>query len=139
MTIRKDHADSAFTKREREVMDVLFRKESATAREVWCEIGEARSYSTIRKILSILEEKGHVTHRVGDGAAFVYSPKIERDAAASTALGRLVDTFFQGSVACAVSGLLGEKGRRLSAEELERIAGIVEEAKRNAKKQKGKP
>jgi len=138
MTVRKSLSEATFTKREREVMDVLFRKQAATAREVWSEIGEARSYSTIRKILSILEEKGHVTHRVGDGAAFVYSPKIERDAAVSSALGRLVDTFFQGSVANAVSGLLGEKGSGLSAEELERIAGIVEEAKRNTKKRKGK-
>jgi BlaI family penicillinase repressor len=138
MTVRKGQSEATFTKRESEVMGILFREDSATAREIWSALGELRSYSTIRKILSILEEKGHVTRRAGNGAAIVYSPKLKRDAAASTALGRLVDTFFQGSVASAVSGLLGEKGKGLSAEELERIAVIVEEAKRNKKKQKEK-
>lgn len=135
MAIRNDQSEVKFTKRESEVMDILFRDDSATAREICSALGEARSYSTIRKTLSILEEKGYVTRRAGNGAALIYSPKLKRDAAASSALGRLVDTFFQGSVASAVSGLLGEKGRGLSAEEFERIAGILEEAKRNTKKQ----
>jgi predicted transcriptional regulator len=138
MTIRNDPSEVKFTKLESEVMDILFREDSATAREIWSALGEVRSYSTIRKTLSILEEKGHVTRRAGNGAAIIYAPKLKRDAAASTALGRLVDTFFQGSVASAVSGLLGEKGRGLSTEELERIACIVEDAKRNTKKQKEK-
>lgn len=109
-------------------MDVLFKKEEATARDVWTALGESRTYSTVRKLLSILEEKGHVTHR-SEGGAFVYSPKICRDVAASSALGRLVDTFFHGSVAGAVSSLLGEKGDKLSPEELDRIAKLIEDAK----------
>ncbi len=122
-------AESKFSRRESEVMDVLFQKGSATAREVWTALGETRTYSTVRKLLSILEEKGHVTHKT-EGAAFIYSPKIEREAAASSAIGRLVDTFFQGSVAGAVSSLLGEKGHKLSPEELDRIGKMIEDAKK---------
>lgn len=111
-------------------MEVLFRNENATARDVWSALGEARTYSTVRKQLSILEEKGHVTHRV-EGATFLYSPRVERGVAAISALTRLVDTFFQGSVAGAVSSLLGDTGDEISTEELERISGLIEEARKN--------
>ncbi|MCB1235076.1 MAG: BlaI/MecI/CopY family transcriptional regulator [Verrucomicrobiae bacterium] len=129
MAAKTAKAESKFSRRESEVMDVLFQKGSATAREVWSALGETRTYSTVRKLLSILEEKGHVEHET-QGAAFVYSPKIEREEAASSAIGRLVDTFFQGSVAGAVSSLLGEKGHKLSTEELDRISKMIEEAKK---------
>ena len=109
-------------------MDALFRAETATARNIWTALGESRTYSTIRKILSILEEKGHVTHRT-EGGAFVYSPKTKREAAAASALGRLVDTFFQGSVAGAVSSLLGESNGSISHEELDRIRAMIDDAK----------
>ena len=66
------------SRRESQVMDVLFREGKATAREVWSALGEERTYSTIRKLLSILEEKGHVSHRK-DGAVFVYSPRQRRE------------------------------------------------------------
>lgn len=121
--------DSALSRREREVMEVLFRKENATARDVWRALGETRTYSTVRKQLSILEEKGHITHRV-EGATFLYSPRVEREVAATSALTRLVDTFFQGSVAGAVSSLLGDTDGKISAEELDRIASLIEEAKK---------
>ncbi len=122
--------DSSLSRREREVMEVLFRKENATARDVWSALGESRTYSTVRKQLSILEEKGHVTHRV-EGATFLYSPRVEREVAATSALSRLVDTFFQGSVAGAVSSLLGDTGEKVSTEELERISSMIEEARKS--------
>lgn len=128
MAEKKARAETKFSRRESEVMDVLFQKGSATAREVWSALGETRTYSTVRKLLSILEEKGHVDHKT-EGTAFVYSPKIEREAAASSAIGRLVDTFFQGSVAGAVSSLLGDSGHKLSPEELDRIGKLIEDAK----------
>lgn len=112
-------------------MDVLFQRGSATARDVWTALGEIRTYSTIRKILSILEEKGHVQHKT-EGSAFVYSPKEKREKAASSALGRLVDTFFQGSVEGAVSSLLGNSKGKLSTAELDRISMMIEEAKQKA-------
>ena len=127
--------DPALSRREREVMEVLFRNENATARDVWSALGETRTYSTVRKQLSILEEKGHVTHRV-EGGTFYYSPRVEREVAATSALTRLVDTFFQGSVAGAVSSLLGDPGGNISAEELERISGLIEEAKKDREAKK---
>ena len=122
---------SAFSRREAEVMEVLFTKQEATAREVWSAVGETRTYSPVRKQLSILEEKGHVTHRK-DGATFIYAPIVAPKKAASSALSRLVDTFFEGSVAGAVTSLLGERGDRLSTEELERISALIETAKQEA-------
>lgn len=131
----KTEGESKFSKRESEVMDVLFQRETATAREVWTALGESRTYSTIRKLLSILEEKGHVRHKT-EGSTFIYSPVEKREKAASTALGRLVDTFFQGSVEGAVSSLLGDSNNKLSAEELDRISDMIEKAKQQAKDKK---
>lgn len=113
-------------------MGVLFEKGKTTAREVWSALGETRTYSTIRKLLTILEEKGHVTHSK-EGQTFLYSACVERDDAAATALGSLVQTFFQGSVEGTVSSLLGEQGSNVSADELDRIAKLIAEAKRNRK------
>jgi len=130
----KNHQRS---RRENEVMDVIFRKGSATAREVWTALGESRTYSTVRKILSILEEKGHLTHR-NEGATFVYSPRVAREKAASSAMNRLVETFFEGSVEGAVSSLLGCRGKRLAPEELDRIGRLIDDAKRNQQHGAGK-
>lgn len=116
------------SRRESEVMEVLFRTESATARFVWDALGRDRTYSTVRKILSILEEKGHIKHETV-GSAFVYSPRIPREKAASNALSRLVETFFEGSVEGAVSGLLGLRGKNLSGDELDRIGRMIEAAR----------
>ncbi|MDF1858869.1 MAG: BlaI/MecI/CopY family transcriptional regulator [Verrucomicrobiales bacterium] len=132
---KEERAHGKFSRREGEVMDVLFQKETATARDVWSALGENRTYSTIRKILSILEEKGHITHRT-EGGTFIYSPKEKREAAASSAMGRLVDTFFGGSVEGAVSSLLGNANRKLSKEELERIGKMIDEAKQQTRKGK---
>lgn len=129
----KPDKEVKFSKREGEVMDVLFQNGSATAREVWTALGESRTYSTIRKLLSILEDKGHVQHTT-EGSTFVYSPKEKREKAASSALGRLVDTFFQGSVEGAVSSLLGGAKGELSSEELDRISALIEDAKQQANK-----
>jgi predicted transcriptional regulator len=132
---KKSSPEPKFSKRENEVIDVLFQRESATARDVWTALGESRTYSTIRKILSILEEKGHVRHETL-GSTFVYSPVEKREKAASSALGRLVDTFFQGSVEGAVSSLLGDSKGQLSSEELDRISVMIEDAKQQARDKK---
>ncbi|MEO0447164.1 MAG: BlaI/MecI/CopY family transcriptional regulator [Verrucomicrobiota bacterium] len=132
---KKPQGGSEFSKRESEVMDVMFRKGSATAREVWTELGEHPTYSTIRKILSILEEKGHLTH-TSEGQTFIYSPKVRPEKAGSSALRRLIDTFYQGSVAGAVSSLLGDQGQRLSREELDELASLIENAKQQPRSTK---
>ena len=119
-----------FSPRESEVMGCLFEAGEATARQIWRDLGETRTYSTVRKLLSILEDKGYVSHRK-EGQVFIYCPSVERQDAASSALGRLLDTFFKGSVENAVSSLLGERGKNVSSGELDRIARLIEEARRN--------
>lgn len=122
------------SRRESEVMEVLFRKETATAREVWSALGEDRTYSTIRKLLSILEEKGHITHRK-EGVTFIYAPRQRRDTAARSALSRVVTTFFDGSVEGAVSSLLGSDAN-ISDEELIRIRALIDNTRKEKKPKK---
>lgn len=129
--------DTKLSRRESEVMSVIFRRGESTARQVWQDLGERRTYSTIRKQLSILEEKGHVMHR-RDGATFVYAPKQRRESAGRSAMARVVDTFFGGSVEGAVSSLLGGKAKRISDDELERIAKMIDTAKAEKTGTKGK-
>ena len=118
-----------FSPRESEIMGCLFEMETASAREVWSALGESCTYSTIRKILSILEQKGYVSHRKKE-RTYIYTPSIVQEDAASSMLSRLLKNFFKGSVESAVSSLLGERGKNVSSEELERIAAIIEAAKK---------
>jgi len=118
---------------EREVMDVLFRRKEASARDVWSDLGEVRSYSTIRKTLSILEEKGFASYNKV-GAANIYQASLSAEKAAGSMIDRLINTFFQGSVEQAVSGLLGHNSESLTGEELERIEQLITHAKKGAEK-----
>src|SRR3984893_8934163 len=117
------------TRREREIMDILYRRGRATAGEVMAELTGDPSYSTVRTQLRVLEEKGHVHHEE-HGLRYVYMPAIPRHAARKSALRHLVDTFFDGSSEKVVGALLGGEGARLSAEELQRIAELVAKAKK---------
>jgi len=119
----------ALTKRERHIMDVLFRLGRATAEEVMHELPGKRSYSTIRTQLRVLERKGHVNHEER-GRQFVYSPAVPRRTARKSALRHVVDTFFDGSVAQVVAALLGGEGARVSDQELDRIVDMVTKARR---------
>ena len=116
------------SRREREIMDVLFQQGNASARDVENALGGECSNSTIRKILSIMEEKGFVKHKT-EGATFIYSPKVSREQAADSMIDRLVNTFFQGSIGNGVSGLLGRHHKSLSLEELERLEKLIAKAK----------
>jgi BlaI family penicillinase repressor len=117
------------SRRERDIMDILFRRSRATAEEVMHDLSGEPSYSTVRTQLRVLEEKGHVRHDE-DGRKFVYMPAVARTAARKVALRHLVDTFFEGSVERVVAALLGGEASRLSHEELRRIHQLVEEAKK---------
>jgi BlaI family transcriptional regulator, penicillinase repressor len=119
----------ALTRRERQIMDILFRHGRATAADVLTELPGEPSYSTVRTQLRVLEEKGHVRHEQ-DGVRFVYTPVVKRQTARRSALRHLVDTFFDGSTEQVVEALLGGRTSRLSAEELDRIAQLVERAKK---------
>jgi predicted transcriptional regulator len=120
------------SRRERQIMDVLYRLGSATAAEVQENIADAPSYSAIRALLRILVEKGHARHSY-DGPRYVYSPVISRPVAQKSALRQLVKTFFNGSASNAVAALLDMSGKDLSDSELDRLAEIVEQAKREGK------
>lgn len=120
---------SVLTRRERQIMDILFRRGRATAAEVMEELPGEPSYSTVRTQLRVLEEKGHVRHE-DDGVRFVYMPAIARQTARKSALRHLIDTFFDGSPEKAMAALLGGEASKLSDEQLERIADMIEKARK---------
>ena len=124
---------TVLTRRERQIMDILFRRGRATAAEVLEELPGQTSYSTVRTQLRVLEEKGHVRHEE-EGLRYVYMPAVARHAARKSALRHLVDTFFEGSTEKAVAALLGGEGSRLSDEELERITELVARARKEGSK-----
>src|SRR3954470_19985168 len=120
---------AALSRRERQIMDILYRHGRATASEVMADLSGEPSYSTVRTQLRILEAKGHVRHDE-EGLRYVYLPAVPRHAARRSALRHLVDTFFDGSAEKVVGALLGGESSRLSDDELDRIAGLVEKARK---------
>jgi BlaI family transcriptional regulator, penicillinase repressor len=123
---------AVLTRRERQIMDILFRRGRATAAEVMEELPGTTSYSTVRTQLRVLEEKGHARHDE-EGLRYVYMPAVARTAARKSALRHLVETFFDGSAENVVAALLGGEGARLSEEELQRIADLVAKARKEGK------
>jgi predicted transcriptional regulator len=123
---RSPHA--VLTKRERLIMDALYRLGRATAAEIMARLPGTPSSSTVRTQLRVLEAKGHVRHEE-HGLRYVYMPTVPRHAARKSALKHLVDTFFDGSSAKVVVALLGGEGAKLSDDELERIAELVKSAR----------
>jgi len=124
----KARAHAGLTKRERQIMDVLYRLGRATAAEIMEQVPGAPGYSTIRTQLRVLEGKGHVRHEE-QGLRYIYLPTVPRRSAGRSALRHLVDTFFDGSSAKAVAALLGGEGSRISDDELQRIAELVNNAR----------
>jgi predicted transcriptional regulator len=110
-------------------MDILYKRGKATAGDVLADLPGSPHYSTVRTQLRVLEEKGHVTHEE-DGVRYVYMPATPRRAARKSALRHLVDTFFDGSAEQVVAAVLGGEGAKLSDEELDRIAELIERAKK---------
>ncbi len=124
----KKRTAALLTKRERQIMDVLYRLGRATAAEIMDGVPGAPGYSTVRTQLRVLENKGHVKHEE-QGLRYIYIPTIPRSSARKSALRHLVDTFFDGSSAKAVAALLGGEAARVSDAELERIATLVRNAR----------
>jgi len=120
---------ASLTRRERQIMDILYRRGRATAGEVLEELSGDPSSSTVRTQLRVLEGKGHVRHEE-QGLRYVYMPAVPRHAARKPALRHLVETFFDGSAEKAVAALLGGDGARLSEDELDRIAELVAKARK---------
>jgi predicted transcriptional regulator len=122
-------AKTALTRREREIMDILYKAGRASAHEVLEQLKEPPSYSAVRALLRLLEERGHVKH-VEDGTRYVYSPAVPRGEARKRALTHVVATFFGGSVEEAVHTLVDSSRDKLSHEQLDRLAELVERAKK---------
>jgi len=121
------------SRRERQIMDILYRRSRATAGEVMSELTGDPNYSTVRTQLRVLEEKGHVRHET-EGTRFVYLPTVPRHAVRQPALMHLVDTFFGGSPEKVLAALIGNEGRRLSDEELDRLAQLIEKARKSGRR-----
>jgi predicted transcriptional regulator len=113
-------------------MDVVYRLGSASAAQIQAELADAPSYSAVRALLKILENKGHLKHKAEAGR-YIYAPVRPREAAARSALSRLVETFFAGSPERAVAALLDTADRRLSDAELARMAELIAEARRQGR------
>ena len=122
---------AALSRRERQIMDVLFERGRATAAEVQTAIADPPSYSAVRALLRILEEKGHIRHEQ-DGPRYVYLPRLDRDKARRSALRHVVQTFFEGSAGQAMTALLDAGAGRLTAEELDRMAALIERARKES-------
>jgi BlaI family transcriptional regulator, penicillinase repressor len=137
----KSHATSfsiapgaaALTRRERQIMDILYKRGRATAGEVMEDLSGSPHYSTVRTQLRVLEEKGHVSHEE-HGLRYIYSPAVPRRAARKSALRHLVDTFFDGSAEQVVAAVLGGEGSKLTEQELDRIGELVAKAKKEGPK-----
>ncbi len=116
-------------RRERQIMDVVFRLGRATAAEVQAELPNPPSYSAVRGMLRLLEEKGHLRHEQ-EGPRYVYRPTADPAQVSRGALRHVVRTFFDNSAASAMAAMLGDEGRSLSDQELSRLERLLEQARR---------
>jgi BlaI family transcriptional regulator, penicillinase repressor len=126
--IRQSNEPMGLSRRERQIMDILFRLGQASASEIWKQMPDAPTYTTTRGLLRVLERKGHVAHEK-DGVRFVYRPIARKADTGSSVLVHVVRTFFDGSPARAMAALLGNT-RELDAEEVERLTAIVRGARK---------
>jgi predicted transcriptional regulator len=116
------------SRRERQIMDVLFALGQGTVNDVLERIPDPPSYSAVRATMRVLEEKGHLEHHQ-DGPRYLYRPVVERESARTAALKHLVRTFFNGSTEAAAAALLGMNRNRLTETDLQRIAASIENAR----------
>lgn len=125
-------ARAQLSRRERQIMDVIYRLGRATAADVHDALPDRPSYSTVRALLRVLESKGHLRH-VEVGPRYVYFPTVPRERARESALRQVVATFFGGSTEAAVATLLDLSAARLSDSELNRLAGLIAQAKKEGR------
>src|SRR5262245_12002940 len=117
------------SRRERQIMDILIRRGRASAAESHAALPDPPSYSAVRAKLRVLEEKGHIRHEE-EALKYVYLPTVKRETARKSAVRHMLSTFFAGSVEQAVAALLQSSATKLSNEELDRIASLIEQAKK---------
>ena len=117
------------SRRERQIIDILYAQGRATAAEVQTALPDPPSYSAVRAMLRILEEKGHIRHEQ-DGPRYVYLPIVTRDSAKKSAMRHVLQTFFEGSASQAISALLDDPRASFSDAELDRLARMIEKARK---------
>src|SRR5579862_1630723 len=132
MRTSKKNADSELSRRERQIMDVLFGRGRATGQEIQDGLPDKPHYSSVRTILRVLERKGYVRH-VEEGLRYVYEPTVPRAAASRSALQRIIRTFFDGSAKEAVAALLDPGAFHLNEDELHDLGRMIERAKKERK------
>ena len=120
------------SRRERQIMDILYRSGKASASDVRAAMPDPPSYSAVRAMLRVLEEKGHVKHRE-EGLKYVYAPVVARDKAKRSAVKHVMETFFNGSAEQIVAALLDVSAAKLTSGELDRMAEMIEKAKKEGK------
>ncbi|HYE57668.1 MAG TPA: BlaI/MecI/CopY family transcriptional regulator [Rhodothermales bacterium] len=118
---------STLSRRERQIMDIVYRRGVATAAEVLDDLPDPPTYSAVRAALRLLEERGHLKHKL-DGTRYVYVPTVPRETAQRSALQHLVRTFFGGNAAEVVNALVEEE--KLPPADLDRLARLIEDARR---------
>lgn len=126
------HWYTNLSRRERQIMEIIYRQGRASAAEVMENLPDPPSYSAVRAMLRILEEKGYLKHGK-EGARYIFSPILPRDKASRSALRQLLQTFFDGSVERAVAALLDASDSELSEAELDRLARLIEEARKEGR------
>ena len=129
---KKDDQYGDLSRRERQIMDIVYRMGSATATEVRESLPDPPSYSAVRAMLRILEEKGHLRHEQ-DGPRYVFHATLSVDSARRSALRRMLQTFFDNSLEEAVATLLDVESSNVTEEELERLARMIEAARKEGR------
>ena len=127
-----DPKGTTLSRRERQIMDVIYARGSATAAEVEAALPDAPTYSAVRALLRILEDKGHLKHTV-DGPRYVFAPVVPRNSARESALRGVVRTFFDGSPAGAVAALLDMSGDKLTTQDLDEISALLKRARKEGR------
>lgn len=120
--------DRSLSRRERQIMDIVYELKEATAQQVMERLPEAPGYSAVRALLRVLENKGHLDHRQ-DGPRYVYLPRLPKDKARRSELRHLLKTFFDDSTEDAMAALLDISGERLSEEDYQRLEALIQKSR----------
>jgi predicted transcriptional regulator len=123
---------ASFSRREREIMDALYRLGKASAAEIRDALADPPTYTAIRTLLTILEKKRHVRH-TSDGTRYIYEPAVAREQMGRRAIGSVLQTFFDNSVERAVTALLTQEDAQISRADLDRLARLIEKAKKEGR------
>jgi len=121
-------SDKTLSRRERQIMDIVYEAREATAQQILERLPSPPSYSAVRALLRVLEQKGHLLHRQ-DGPRYVYVPRLAKDKARKSALAHLKQTFFDGSTTDVVATLLDLSDENLSEDDYRRLAELIDKAR----------